>query len=174
MKRQKRKTASKKKQGNAPGEQTAGSSGPKKRVRSRRHFLRNIGYNVAGLAIVGGGGWYLASSVHAGIVEQDLSRIGNGIPTVVQIHDPQCSLCRALQSEARDALSQLDDDDIQYVVANIRHPDGQALADAHGVPHVTLLLFDGSGKRRGVLSGPNTSESLLAEFKRLIRKSNPG
>ncbi|NIA70818.1 hypothetical protein HBA54_19645 [Pelagibius litoralis] len=174
MKRQKRKTTSKKKQGAIPGAQPVESSAPKKRVRSRRDFLQSIGYGVVGVGIVGGGGWYLATSVHAGIVEQDLSRIGNGMPTVVQIHDPQCSQCRALQREARDALSQLDAGEIQYLVANIRQPEGQALATAHSVGHVTLLLFDGSGRRRGVLAGPNTSEILLSEFRRLIRRSNSG
>lgn len=56
---------------------------------SRRSFLslmRNWGL----FAAVGvGGGWYLVDEVLATIGEQDLTRIGNGTPTVVQIHDPQ-------------------------------------------------------------------------------------
>ena len=174
MKRQKRKTTSKKKLGNPSGESAARPAAPRKRARSRRDFLHNLGYGAIGIAVVGGGGWYLASSVHAGIVEQDLSRIGNGIPTVVQIHDPQCPRCRALQREAREAISALDDSEIQFLVANIRRPEGRDLAAAHGVGHVTLLLFDGSGKRRGVLVGENSSEVLLSEFQRLIRRSASG
>ena len=34
--------------------------------------------------------------VEATIREGDLSQIGNGTPTVVQIHDPQCPRCVAL------------------------------------------------------------------------------
>ena len=171
MKRQKRRTASKKKQGNPTDAQTAAPAAPGKRRRSRRDFLENLGYGALGLAVVGGGGWYLASNVYAGIIEQDLSRIGNGLPTVVQIHDPECPRCRALQREAREAMSQLDADEIQFLVANIRQSEGQELAAAHGVGHVTLLLFDGNGTRRSILRGETSSEILLGEFKRLIRRS---
>lgn len=174
MKRQKHKPVSKKKPGRSPSSAAAAPAAPGKRRRSRREVLQNLGYGAVGLAVIGGGGWYLASSVHAGIVEQDLSRIGNGIPTVVQIHDPDCPQCRALQREAREALSALDGGEIQFLVANIRQPDGRELAAAHGVGHVTLLLFDGSGTRRGVLVGETRSEILQGEFERLIRSSNPG
>ena len=174
MKRQKRKTTAKKKHETDPGAEPARPSTPKKKVRSRRDFLQNIGYGVIGIGVVGGGGWYLASSVRAGILEGDLSRIGNGMPTVVQIHDPQCPQCRALQKEARAALAELDESEIQYLVANIRQADGRALATAHGVGHVTLLLFDGQGNRRGVLTGQHSSDILLMEFERLIRRSGSG
>ena len=58
--------------------------------------------------------------------------------------------------------------EIQYLVANIRQTEGRELAAAHGVSHVTLLLFDGEGNRRGVLAGERSSDLLLVEFKRLI------
>lgn len=174
MKRLKRKTSSKKKQASISETQSAPSTTRHQRARSRRDLLRNVGYGAVGAAIIGGGGWYFISSVQAGIAEQDLSRLGNGIPTVVQIHDPQCPRCRALQKEVREALSELDGDEIQYLVANIRQPEGRSLAAAHGVGHVTLLLFDGSGTRRGVLVGENRSDILLGEFKRLIRRSGSG
>lgn len=174
MKRQKRRTTSKKKQGKISDAQPAETTSSNKRARSRRDFLQNLGYGAVGLGVVGGGGWYFISTVQAGIAEQDLSRLGNGIPTVVQIHDPQCPRCRALQREAREALSELDSDEIQYLVANIRQPEGRALAAEHGVSHVTLLLFDGSGTRRGVLVGESSSEILLGEFRRLIRRAKSG
>ena len=174
MKRQKRKTTPKKKQAKVAGAEPAEATAPRKRAASRRDLLQNIGYGAIGLGIVGGGGWYFISTVQAGIAEQDLSRLGNGIPTVVQIHDPQCPRCRALQREAREALSELDSDEIQYLVANIRQPEGRALAAAHGVSHVTLLLFNGRGRQVGVLVGENRSDFLEAEFRRLVRKPNAG
>ena len=174
MKRQKRKTSPKKKQSPNAETLSATSPSPRQRARSRRDFLQNIGYGAVGVAAIGGGGWYFVSSVQAGIAEQDLSRLGNGIATVVQIHDPQCPRCRALQKEVREALAELDGDEIQYLVANIRQPEGRAMATAHGVGHVTLLLFDGSGTRRGVLVGETRSDILLGEFKRLIRRSASG
>ena len=170
MKRQKRKAAPKKKQDRPEAASPSEPTKPARSGRSRRNFLENLGYGALGLAVVGGGGWYLTSTVYAGIVEQDLSRIGNGTPTVVQIHDPQCPRCRALQREARSAISEFGSSEIQFLVANIRQEEGRALASAHDVGHVTLLLFDGSGTRRGVLVGDSTSEILVNEFERLIRR----
>lgn len=174
MKRQKRKTTPRKKQANGTGADAAKSAPRRRKPLNRRAFLENVGYYAAGAAIVGGGGWYFVGSVRAGIAEQDLSRLGNGIPTVVQIHDPQCPSCLALQREARKAISELEDGSIQFLVANIREEEGRRLADKHGVGHVTLLLFNGRGRRVGVLVGENRSDYLVTEFQRLVRKSNPG
>ena len=171
MKRQKRKTGDKKKQATATSSGAATPQARKDKPRSRRQVLEMLGYSAAGIAVVGGGGWYFVSSVQASIAAGDLGRIGNGTPTVVQIHDPQCPRCRALQREAREALAAFDDDELQYVVANIRQADGRRLADAHGVGHVTLLLFDAEGRQRGVLAGENRSDYLEGEFRRLIRRS---
>ena len=174
MKRQKRKATPKKKQAPAAAPPAAPTETAHQRARSRRDVLQNLGYGAAGLAAVVGGGWYFASTVSAGIAEGDLSRLGNGIPTVVQIHDPECPRCRALQRETREAISAFEDGTIQYLVANIRLSEGRALAAEHGVRHVTLLLFDGSGRRRSILTGEKSSEVLVNEFRHLIRTSNPG
>ena len=174
MKRQKRKTASKRRDGASPATPPAQPEAPRKKARSRRDVLQNLGYYAIGAALLGGGGWYFINNVQAGIAEQDLSRLGNGIPTVVQIHDPQCPMCRALQAEARAAISEFDSGTIQFLVANIREPEGRQLATAHGVGHVTLLLFDGSGRRRGVLVGEKKSEFLKVQFRSLIRQSGAG
>ncbi len=138
---------------------------------SRRNVLglvRNWGLVAA---LVGGGGWYLVDEVTATISEQDLSKIGNGIPTVVQIHDPQCSRCIALQKETRKALKGFGGDELQYVVANIRTEKGRALASANGVGHVTLLLFDGKGVRRQVLQGPGHRDYLEMVFRKHVEQS---
>ncbi|MEM8951332.1 MAG: thioredoxin domain-containing protein, partial [Pseudomonadota bacterium] len=124
-----------------------------------------FGNSALAVAAVGGVGWYVVSEVRAGIEEGDLSKIGNGIPTIVQIHDPQCPTCQALQREAREALDQFEDGELQYLVANIRQDKGQRFAAKHGVPHVTLLLFDGAGEHRHTLSGPNTAQNLERAFR---------
>lgn len=132
---------------------------------SRRDALTKIrNWGLLGV-LTAGGGWYLVDDVMATIAEQDLSRVGNGKPTVVQIHDPQCNQCLALQSETRTALKTIEDGSLQYVVANIRTDEGRAFAAAHRVSHVTLLLFDGSGKRRNVLTGHRNSDTLAAAFR---------
>jgi len=136
----------------------------------RRDALRRFRNGALVLAGVGAGGWYIVSEVNAGIQEADLTKIGNGMPTVVQIHDPQCPVCQALQREVRDALERFDDGELQYLVANIRQDKGRHLADQHGVQHVTLLLFDGKGERQEILAGPNTSDNLERVFRQHLER----
>ncbi|MEM9099707.1 MAG: hypothetical protein AAGC79_14430 [Pseudomonadota bacterium] len=164
MKRQKQKPKKK-----APVAQPAA---PAKKANAPMTRRRAINWAVnAGLGLAAvGGGWYVVSEVRAGIVEGDLSRIGNGTPTIVQIHDPQCQQCRALQREARAALEGFDDDQLQYVVADIRQPSGRRLASLHGVPHVTLLLFDANGTMREAIQGVNDRGYLSAAFERHLAR----
>ena len=171
MKKQKRKTSRNKKDRAVPFVQSVRQTTPRRTARNRREFLKKIAFYALGAGLAGGGGWYIVSDVQAGIAEQDLSLLGNGIPTVVQIHDPQCPRCRALQRETRKAVSQFEDGTIQYLVADIRQSKGQRLAAEHGVGHITLLLFDGSGRRRNILAGERRSDVLVREFRKLIRTS---
>jgi hypothetical protein len=135
---------------------------------NRRAFLLKVRNGAIVATLASGAGWYVAAEVNASVQEQDLSRIGNGIATVVQIHDPQCSLCAALQKETREAFGAFDDNELQYLVANIRSTEGRQFAAKHRVRHVTLLLFDAKGKRRDVLVGPNRAEDLERIFRRHI------
>jgi len=166
MKRQKRRTK----------RQNRGTAKPQARTETanvtpgRRDFLRKVRNGAVATVVVGTGGWFLIGKVRATMREQDLTQIGNGNPTVVQIHDPQCPQCAALQRETRDALCEVGSGDLQYVVANIRSPEGRQLAAAHGVGHVTLLLFDGEGKRRSILAGPNTSDYLADIFRSHLKR----
>lgn len=134
----------------------------------RRNFL-HLARNIAIAAgVIGGSGYVLAHNVLSTMEEHDLSRIANGTPTVVQIHDPQCSLCLALQSETRKALRQFPEGQLDYVVANIRSNDGRQFANRYGVQHVTLLLFNGKGELEDVLEGQRGSYQLKAAFSRLV------
>lgn len=145
--------------GNHPGDSASGSPDL-----SRRRFFGRMRNGAIALAVLGGGGWYLVDTVRATMAEHDLSRLGKGTPTIVQIHDPQCRLCVALQKEARAALTHFDDDQLDYIVANIRTPEGSALAGRYGVSNVTLLLFDGKGELKQVLNGPQNSAFLRSSF----------
>ncbi|MEO1293695.1 MAG: hypothetical protein AAFV62_12860 [Pseudomonadota bacterium] len=168
MKKQKqRKTSSPKNRsaGQAEALDAGGTSAP-----TRRAFLARAQSWGVVAAVGAGGGWLAYSELAQAHREKDLSRIGNGIPTVVQIHDPQCQICMALQAEARAALKEFDESRLQYVVANIRTQPGRALAARHGVGHVTLLLFDGAGTRRETLEGPSTSAALEAAFRRHLQR----
>lgn len=154
----------------APAAELEASAKTPRNMFSRRDAMRTAALAVVGTAAAGGLGWYLVEEVQATIREDDFTQIGNGIPTIVQIHDPQCSHCAALQRETRKALSAFDDDELQYVVANTRTTKGSSLARSHGVSHVTLLLFDGEGNRQATLVGRNSSEYLEEVFRRHIGK----
>jgi hypothetical protein len=132
---------------------------------NRRDFLKYLRVGGIGALILGGGGYYGISTVNASIAEHDLSKIGNGTPAVVQIHDPQCPVCRALQKEVRHALKQFENGEMEYLVADIRTSEGADLANAYVVPHITLLLFDGNGQMLKVLRGSKKHDELYAEFK---------
>ncbi len=156
----------------ASAEQQGRSEGPTNV--QRRAFLNTLQFGALGVIAVGGLGWFVASEVQANAREHDLSRIGNGIPAVVQIHDPQCPRCTALQREARDALDAFDSAELQYIVANIRTSEGRAFAGQHQVGHVTLLLFDGNGQRRRVLAGPNQAATLERAFRAHLAAEGAG
>lgn len=130
----------------------------------RRGFLRRAAFMTAGAAVVGGVGFYVIDDYRATAAETDLARIGAGVPTVVQVHDPNCPTCRALQKEARAAMDGFGEGEIQYLVANLATETGRRFAARHGVGKVTLLVFDRNGRRRQVLSGPNTRERLRRVF----------
>ena len=135
---------------------------------SRRNVLRlarNLGI---GAVLLGGTGYVFANNFANTRHEHDLTRVGNGRPTIVQIHDPQCSLCRSLQGDTREALAMFEDGELDYVIANIRTPKGQAFANRYGVPHVTLLLFDGQGELKEVLQGQRGPYELRNHFKELL------
>lgn len=136
----------------------------------RRRFLRLARNSAIGVSAVAGIGFLFVQNVRGSIREQDLSRIGNGTPTIVQIHDPQCSLCRSLQSETRQALRQFEESELDYVVANIRTSEGSSFALRYGVPHVTLLLFDGRGRLQSTLRGQRSSEELGVAFRHLAAR----
>jgi len=166
MKRRKSKAKTQTKKPPAAAPTTAAQDTPR---RTRRDLLRGVrNYGIAA-AIVGGGGWYLASEVYAGFIEHDLTRIGDGVPAVVQIHDPNCSICRELQRETRAALAAFDESELRYVVANITTAEGRRLAQVHDVGNVTLLLFDGAGKKRRTLRGTADREILEDAFRRHLR-----
>ena len=138
---------------------------------TRRDTLKLLRNGGIGALAVGGVGWWAVSGVQAVAAEQDLSRIGQGKPTVVQIHDPQCALCTELQRQARKALKDIDDDELLYLVASTRTDDGAAFAAGLGLSHVTLVLMNGDGQVESVLQGVRQSDELKVHFEALAAKA---
>ncbi|MDJ0828081.1 MAG: hypothetical protein QNJ16_21575 [Rhodobacter sp.] len=116
-------------------------------------------------AVLGGTGLFGVRSVMATVAEHDLTRVGQGKPAIVQVHDPQCPTCTALQRETRRALDSFEECDLVYLVANIRTVDGSSFANTHRAPHVTLLLFDAHGTLRQSLNGMRYRQELREVFR---------
>ena len=139
------------------------SSAPKaaKPALSRRSVLG--GGAVASAVVLGGGFWGI-SSFRTYAAEHDLTRVGNGDLAIVQIHDPQCPTCTALQKQTRRALRDFDDCGMTYLVADIKTPEGAAFARRYNAPHVTLLLFDGAGELQRRVQGLQQAAALAEVF----------
>lgn len=131
---------------------------------ARRRLLRHLRNAAIAIPVATVAGVFSVRSVQATICEGDLTKIGKGRPTIVQIHDPSCSLCIALQKQTRRALKPFDGDQFDYLVANINTIQGSTLAMRYGVPHVTLLLFDGQGTMVEVVRGPADANDLRPIF----------
>lgn len=133
---------------------------------TRRGLLQALGFG--GLAVAGAAGAGVAGvgMYRQYMTEHDLTQIGKGKPAVVQVHDPQCPTCTALQRETRKAMKQFGECDLLYLVADINQPEGQIFARLHGVSHVTLVLLDGRGERTQVLTGMRPR----SELRPLLRK----
>ena len=100
----------------------------------------------------------------------DLSVIGNGSHTIVQVHDPGCRLCRALKSNTEQALDAMDSD-IQYRIANIKTTEGRQIQHRYEVPHVTLLLIGPDGKLWRTLTGVKGAKTLQHVFEQFRERA---
>lgn len=134
---------------------------------TRRALLGWVGAGVGGIAALGAGGAWAVNSFNRSVAERDLSRVGQGRPAIVQIHDPQCPVCNALQRETRKALAQMEGEPPVYLVADLTQTEGAVFAQRYSVPHVTLLLFNAQGQRVETLTGSRTRDELAPIFARL-------
>lgn len=97
-----------------------------------------------GLSVAGAGG--LAADKSNYDQAHDFSVIGNGTPTVVQVHDPSCPTCRRLKRNVADVKGRFGDR-LQFRITGLSTREGRQLAGEHDVGKVTLLLFNGDGER---------------------------
>ena len=100
---------------------------------------------------------------------RDLSVIGNGTPTVVQVHDTGCSLCRELRSNTESAYKDFEDK-FQYRIADIGISSGRRLQRKYNVPHVTLLFFDRDGRLQRNINGVKSADEIRQEFESFLKR----
>ena len=122
--------------------------------KSRRKFIL---LPVAAVAV--GGAAFGINALEMGKRElHDLSVIGQGKPVIVQIHDPQCPICRRLKTIVTNEIKR--SDGVYYRLADITSPEGKALQEKYRVPTITLLYFDKNGKRVHSSQGLQTKEQV--------------
>ena len=137
----------------------------KKRQKSKKFKFHGLIYGIVLAAMATTG---LAFYKQQYEIEHDLSVIGNGLPTVVQIHDPNCPLCRQLKKNTETALQKYGDT-IQYRIADISTTKGKVFANRLKVKHVTLLLFDENGEPQQTITGVRESDGLRHIFGQLVK-----
>ena len=130
----------------------------RRKRRDRRYLIRG-GIALAVLLPLGAFG--LRHYERKAAERRDLSVIGNGLPTVVQIFDYRCAEC----SELRDNVSAVQSaysDRIQFRIAERSRADGAILATRHNADHLTLLFFGPDGRLRHTEVGMRDSAQVRA------------
>lgn len=140
-------------------------------TRAKPAWRERIKFALAAVITLSLFGVALAAFKHNYDIEHDLSAIGKGVPAIVQIHNPTCSLCQQLRSNANAAMKGLDDQ-LLFRIADVTTHTGHRLQRKHKVDNVTLLFFDGKGELRNVLSGVRDKSELRRAFERHIRVSS--
>jgi len=89
----------------------------------------------------------------------DLTRVGAGRATLVLTQDNRYIGGAEVMEMMNDIRADYDGR-VDFLVASIGLPDGQAFAERHASHDGTVLLFAGDGRRVGVLHGPRNSDEL--------------
>jgi len=132
----------------------------------RRFFERSF-YTLAVLAMVA----VVMGAYHKNKqIEYDLSVVGNGTATVVQVQDPDCALCRRLKNNL-DSVKGDFKSNVQFKTANLVQESGQRFSLRHNVQHVTLVFFNSRGQRVNTLEGVTPAADIRLALQALTEQS---
>jgi hypothetical protein len=137
-------------------------------TKSKRNLLKWGIRSVVGLVSISGISTAVMAYKRHHETLHDLSVVGNGIATVVQVHDVNCRYCQQLRSNVRSVVPKFDEKDLQIRIADIQTIKGAAFASQHESEHVTLLMFDQRGRLTQKLKGVTSEEDIERTFRRLI------
>lgn len=102
--------------------------------------------------------WLVVANLPRGY-SRDLSQIGKGKNVVVQVHDHNLVGSIDLM-ESLNTLRPEYAGSVEFVVADLLTPAGQAFASTHNVSAVTLVFFAPDGTQRGTVQGVQELSSL--------------
>jgi hypothetical protein len=91
--------------------------------------------------------------------DTDVSRVGQGHPAAVLVHDHGIVQSMELMA-ALDAVRDEFESEMLLIVANPYHPDGEAFVEVHGLPPVALVRFDADGRLTHRFIGTPDPESV--------------
>ena len=97
----------------------------------------------------------------------DLSKIGQGMPAVVLVHDKgsvgSLELMTLLNKVRPDYA-----DEMEFIVVNINSREGKMFREQQNIDGVVLVLFGHNGIKRGTLANSKDEAELRAELSKLF------
>jgi hypothetical protein len=124
-------------------------------TRSASPWKRRLVYTALAVAV----GSFLWNQLPDGSYPTDLSRIGQGQAVLVLAIDSNysggASVMELLNEVRHDFAGSM-----QFLVASMALPNGQAFARQHEVGDGSVLLFDAQGQRVAVIHGPRNTDQL--------------
>lgn len=109
--------------------------------------------------IIVGFGSLVWSRLPKGSYPTDLSRIGQGQAVLVLAMDSNYLAGASVMNLLNDVRHEFANS-VQFLVASMALPDGQAFANQHQASDGTVVLFDANGQRVAVLYTPQTQDEL--------------
>ncbi len=107
------------------------------------------------------------SQLPKGSYPTDLSSIGQGQAVLVLAMDSNYSGGASVMELLNDVRHDFADS-VQFLVASLALPNGQAFANQHQAGDGTVLLFDAKGQRVAVLYTPQTQDELRQALKQAL------
>jgi hypothetical protein len=131
--------------------------------RNSSHWRRRL---IVTAAIVAAG-VFAWTQLPKGSYPTDLSRIGQGQAALVLAIDSNYSGGASVMELLNDVRHEFADS-VQFLVAPLALPNGQAFADQHQASDGTVLLFDAKGQRVAVLYTPRTQDELRTALRQAL------
>jgi hypothetical protein len=113
-------------------------------------------------------GSFVWSRLPKGSYPTDLSRVGQGQAALVLVLDGNYSGGTSVM-ELLNVVRHDFADSVQFLVAPLSVPTGQAFADRHRASDGTVLLFDAKGQRVAVLHTPQTHDELRKALQQVLK-----
>jgi hypothetical protein len=99
------------------------------------------------------------SQLPRGAYPTDLSRVGEGRPALVLAYDMNYASGMGVM-ELMNAIRADYAGEVDFLVAHLGMPDGEAFARQHAAGDGTVLLFSADGRRVSTLRQPQTADAL--------------